>query len=505
MSKLATKHSNAEIITFSDFSGGLNLSKPSEFIENNEMSVADNLEFSPNTGTLKIRGGIVPVYTFPNPVTDIFPVAGADSMLVKSGMEIYKFTLDEVTLLGEVDGDLPGVYEFWGENKELLLAFGRHLHIYDGKTLKRITTQDAPEYVNTVTYSYGRVMVTQVREDSIRSSVDTIRYSGLGDPFKWTYDEAYDAVHVEVGYKDGCDMTAIAEMAGEILVFKCPPGQPEYGRVYRLQGASLDTWNVIPYATGLSAWNPNAIVNISNGLLFLTKEGLASLETVSEYGDFRQTWAGAKINPTILSKLTDQCRLWHIPSRGQVWLWDGESNEIWVYHVQMGGAWTKFIFHGPVRAVAYINKDTYLAIGNILYKMSDQHAKDQIEEIVTGSLDEEEVDPTVPILGKWRPKMLIRRNQILVKGMTAAYMSSIEVTGVMIVEGFRMPLPITTGGDIAALDTDIAVLDTDPLVVFQSSITRRRCNIRKWSITPEIQITNGMFNLFFVNLELAEV
>jgi hypothetical protein len=424
-------------------------------------------------------------------------------MLVRSGTDMYRFSNGAAAFVGGVDGDLPGVYEFWGEDKDLLMVFGGHVHIYDGKTVTRIQTEGAPENANTVFYREGRVMITEARSD-------TIRYSGVGDPFRWIEDTNMDSARVEVGYKDGCDMTAIAEMAGEILAFKCPPGQPEYGRIYRLQGAVLN-WTIIPYTEGISAWNPNAVANVNNNLLFITKEGLASLETVSEYGDFRQAWAGANINPALLTKLTSQCRLWHIPPKGQVWLWDGKGTEVWVYHSQMGGAWTKFIFHGPVTAAAHINDEAYVAIGNILYMMSDSYSKDQLEE----SLEELEPgeDPedaqseeyTVPIIGRWRSKTLIRRNQILVKGVTAGYISSIDASAVVKVEGFRMPLPITAQGDIAAMDTDIAALDPDPLVPFRSSIMRRRCNIRKWEITPEIEITNGAFNLSFMNLEMAEV
>jgi hypothetical protein len=544
MPKLATKHANAEIVTFSDFSGGLNLSKPAEFIENNQMRVADNLEFSANTGMLKIRGGIVPVHTFPYPVTDIFPIAGADSMLVRSGHQMFRFSNGTVVMVGEVDGDLPGVYEFWGDNKDLLMVFGGHLHIYDGKTITRIQTEGAPKNANTVAYRNGRVMVTQTHSD-------TIKYSGVGDPMRWTEDTDMDAASVEVGYKDGCDMTAVAEMAGEVLVFKCPEDQPEYGRIYRLQG-NVPDWTVIPYARGISAWNPNAVVNVNNSLLFITKEGLASLETVTEYGDFKQAWAGANINPMLWNRLTNRCRLWHIPPRSQVWLWDGNSSEVWVYHTQMGGAWTKFLFHGPVTAAAHINDETYVAIGDVLYKMSDSYARDQIEEagfgdemlggnpgMIVASYDGEISggDPYMTesmysgvlsgdnplssgsisggeapdeeymrsIIGKWRPKTLTRRNQILVKGVTAGYIASIDADATVKVEGFRMPLPMTAQGDIAILDTDISALDTDPLVPFQSSIMRRRCNIRKWEIMPEIEITNGSFNLSFVSLEMAEV
>ena len=98
---------------------------------------------------------------------------------------------------------------------------------------------------------------------------------------------------------------------------------------------------------------PQCVANVSTDLLFLTREGLGNLGTATEYGDFKLGWAGSKINPKLSPTLTENSRMWHLPQRGQIWVSDGASNDIWVYHYQIGkGAWTRFTFTGRVTSVA---------------------------------------------------------------------------------------------------------------------------------------------------------
>ena len=89
----------------------------------------------------------------------------------------------------------------------------------------------------------------------------------------------------------------------------------------------------------------------------------------------------------------------------------------------------------------------------------------------------------MPIKATWRPKTSIKRNQILVKGAFVGYQGTTDAK--LIVEGFEVPLP--QGG-------------ADNLLV-----ERRRCNVRRWDVTPEIAVQNGDFTLSFVGLDIAEV
>ena len=56
----ANKHGGAaERKFYPAFDGGLNLAAPAESIAPNELREAVNVEFSPATGSLRVRGGLV--------------------------------------------------------------------------------------------------------------------------------------------------------------------------------------------------------------------------------------------------------------------------------------------------------------------------------------------------------------------------------------------------------------------------------------------------------------
>jgi hypothetical protein len=297
---------------------------------------------------------------------------------------------------------------------------------------------------------------------------DTLRASGVGDLANWRQDTDMDSISVEVGYKDGCDMKAVIEFAGEMIAFKAPPGRPEWGRVYRLQGRYPD-WNVQLYSRGNSTWNARSAVSIPNDVLFLSKGGMMSLGTVTEYGDFKIGWAGSKVNAALAPTLTEGCRMWHLPSKGQAWVSDGAGNEVWVYHYQIQ-AWTKFAFGGRVKAVFDDGADTYVGMGDTLYAMSDATPC--------------ELPATL------RLRTDVKRGQSLIKGIIAGYGSGESTDAKLRLGGCELALPY--GGQIP---------DGAP----DTGITRVRCNIRGWQTTPEISVTGGPFSLASLGLEVAEV
>jgi hypothetical protein len=496
MPKLASKHFNEERLQFVDFSGGLNLSKPPESLEANEMQAARNFEFSSDTGLLRLRGGLEPVFHFEYPIRDIFPIAGGEAALVRAGDSLYRLLNGVAYLLGSVDGDLPGAFEYFGEEGNVAMVFGGRLYLYIHKTItmRRIDSIDSPTAANALFYRAGRLAVTEIGSDKVR-------YSGVGDPEMWVDDpdDAQSSKFVTVGYLDGCQMAAVGNMVGETLVFKCPPGQPDNGAIYRLQG-DFPNWTVIQYSRGASAWNSNALATVANNMLFLTRQGMSSMATAMEYGDFRLSWAGSKVNPKLGPMLTDKCRMWHIPIKGQVWVWDGQSKEIWVYHYQIGtGAWTAFSFPEVIGAAAAVDSNTYVGIGQDVYVLNDNATSDNLYD------DDPEADVRVPIDGLWSPKTITRANELLVKKIQCNYLSTVESKPQVNIEGFRLPLPLNGLGDIATEDDDVAQTDPDPLVPSRTSTVRVRCNIRKWDVTPRIEVSNGSFSLSSLAMNVAEV
>jgi hypothetical protein len=180
----------------------------------------------------------------------------------------------------------------------------------------------------------------------------------------------------------------------------------------------------------------------------------------------------------------------HLPNKNQVWVIDGKSGNVWCYHYAIGnGAWTNLRFHGTVSTVSAVQDKVYLGIGNTLYRVNDARPD----------------DPGVDIDALIRAKTLIKTNQVLLKGVMMKFDPSVTSKIHINVEGFDLSIASEYWGDIAYLDEDIAYFDGDVLVDPLVNTIRRRCNIRRWSFTPEIIVTNGQFSLSSFWLEVAEV
>jgi hypothetical protein len=488
MPKLANKHANAELVTFADFSGGLNLALPPESISNGELQEAVNLEFESDTGALKVRGGLAPVHEFDEPVTDIVNTADGSVLLVRAG-NVYQFNtaVYGITDLGAVDGDKPASAALWDE-KNVAVCFGGHIYLYEPTgALTQIDTEDAPAEAEILYVRGGRVCVAS-------AGSDTIRVSAVGDASNWIEDSEDDstAKRLDIGYKDGRDIRAIAATLGTILVFKCPEGQPERGRIYRLQGDFPD-WAVTPYSEGESAWNAQSVANVGNDIMFLTREGMANISSVTEYGDFKLGWAGAKVNPRMSARLTALCSLQNVPEKSQLWVMDGVSGDVWVYHYSIGeGAWTTFSFGEAVTAVGSSNGVTFVALGTKLYRMDD--------------LLEFDYGNGTHIDCRLKPKTIMRRNQVLLKQIMVRFDTNEDSEIHVRVENMRLIIKYDESGHEAFSDDEDAYTDNEPLVPppIQKAV-RRRCNIRRWAITPEVVVIVGAFSMTLMELEIAEV
>jgi hypothetical protein len=349
-----------------------------------------------------------------------------------------------------------------GDWRSVCYGDGRYVAVgWDGKAMAAQGWGALPSKIEQIFIRDGRVFLTE-------TGSDTLRASGVGDLANWREDTDMDSISVEVGYKDGCEMRAVVEFAGEMIAFKAPPGRPEWGRVYRLQGKYPD-WAIQLYSRGNSTWGPKSAVNIPNDVLFLSKGGMMSLGTVTEYGDFKIGWAGSKVNAALAPTLTEGCRMWHLPSKGQAWVSDGAGNDIWVYHYQLQ-AWTKFTFGGKVKAVFDDGAKTYIGMGDTLYAMGDDTP---CEEPAT-----------------LRLRASVKRGQSLVKGVIAGYKSGAGANATLRLGNYELALP--HGGQLP--DGDMG-----------TGIVRARCNIRDWQVTPEISVTGGAFALVSLGLEVAEV
>ena len=486
MPRLANRHANVEPVTFG-FGGGVNLTRPGEDIGFDEMQECINFEYEQKTGALRVRGGTERVFGFPSPVTDLIHTADGNIMLARAGDTIYRLRLNTLTMtdIGTVEGGKRASSELWGEDG-LVMAFGRRLYLYDGNTLSGpVESENAPDGVEIVFVNSGRVAVAG-------TGSDRLRFSGVGDAECWIEDTDDDSTSrfIEIGYKDGCGIRAVVPAMGDVLIFKCPEGLPELGRIYRLQGIPGE-WAVSEHARGTSAWNPNSAAVIGNDVVFLTREGAANLAAVTEYGDFKLQWAGAKVNPALAEILSPECALRNLAGMGQTWVLDG-SPGVWCCFYGVGNAWTALRFPAAVADVIAVGGEAYLAMGDGIYHMSAAY----------------KTDSGAPKGASLKTGTIMRRNQILLKRIILKFDSDAAAEVRLRIEGTAADylLKRARRERIAAIDEKIAFLDDEPLVFPDAAaVTRHRCNIRRWEITPEIVVTDGEFRASYFEIEVAEV
>ena len=490
MATRANKHATAEQQYYGEFSGGLNLSLPGEGIGKNEMQIADNFEYNTKTGALKLRDGIVLMETFAQDIQDIIPVAGADALLVRlADNNVHR--LDEYTLsgsLGTVLGSGKLSHTTWGDNSEVLMCAGGKLYHYNGTTLAVVS--ESPDRNDFCFTRAGRVGV-------VDSSSDTITYSGVGDIHNWqlediggdTWNDA-DAVSIEVGYKDGCDLVAVAPLASDLVVFKRPQDQPGLGRIYRVTG-NYPNWEVTQHSSGSSTWGHSTWATTTNDLIFIASEGIASLGTVTDYGDIKMQWAGAKVNPVLARELMSECRMWKMGGQAQLWVKTKPTGDIWVYSYGVGqGAWTKFKFPSPVIDACTTGTKRYIALANQVYRMDETFGTDNGQ----------------PFVGRVKMQSIRKIGMMVIKYCYVAFDSMADSEAELIIEGNRITLNFGGQlGDMVVSDTDVASEDDDYLLSSRSASVRTRMNIRVWDATAELKVTRGPFSLNAVGLEVAEV
>lgn len=494
MATKSNKHANAEVVYYSNFLGGINLAVPAESVGTNEMQTAKNFEYDPRTGALKLRAGLVLMGTLPATVKDMAPIAGVNALLIRcEDNKVYK--LAEYTLTGPysttIEGDGQLSYALWGDSNELILCAGSKLYHYKTSDDSLSVVKESPDVNDFCFTRFGRVV-------SVEMSSDRLRFSGVGDVTNWIFESsddhewsAVDALWIDVGYKDGCDLVACAPLMEDLVVFKRPAGQPGQGKIYRLVGSYPD-WAVKDYSSGSSAWNHRSTATTTNDLLFITAEGVASLGTVSDYGDLKIGWAGAKVNPQVAAELSKDCKLWKMPGKSQVWLSPKPSPRIYVYSYGVGerGAWTTFEFPSTIGDACECGGYRYVAVGAQIFRMDDMFGTDNGNSFN----------------GELKMQAIRKQGMIVVKELYIAYNSMASSEANFIINGVKVPLPL--GGqlhDIASLDEDIAALDDDELVTSVSATVRQRVNIRVWDATAEVTVVRGPFGLNAVGVGYAEV
>ena len=520
----SNKHGEAaERKFYPAFDGGLNLAAPAESIAPNELREAVNVEFSPSTGALRVRGGLVWTGGLGSQVLDAVPVPGTRGFLVKTkdGLKFFRWHCTW-PVNGTLSGDGPLSAAAWGDHG-LLVASGGKLQLMDirlsaGITLR--TLENSPEGCRQVFVREGRAVVVTTNDDD--DNVDTLRFSAVGDCESWENDPNDDSSgqFLEVGYKDGMDIDAVVPLSRDLILFKSPLGEPEKGTIWRLTG-EFPEWQLLEVAHNVGTFSQWSVRAVGNDVFFLTPSGLASLSTVTNYGDVQTAWPDRKVSLALTAKLNETARLWTVPMKEQLWVLPREgAKEVWVFDYARG-IWTTFEFQQTLVSALGQDGKLYAFVGSELYHIHDGYEQDDVRELIyiwnppsniIPACDDDRplfpLDKPVEIKGRMKLGTLLKAGQTLVKGVFATFSATPGSEAKMKVGGFVMPLR-AGGAPVYIWDTpsdEIAACKDERPLFPGGGVLRatRRCLVRDWTIAPEVEAGGG-FALDTAGLELVEV
>ena len=494
-------HKNTQRIFYPSFNGGLNLSVPPESLEKNELKVAENVEFSPSTGAMTVRGGMVWSGRFDSEIDCVVPVSGRRGFLVRrKGTRIVQFFQWE--FIRSVSGTLTGDGELsivpWGS--EWLVASGGKLQRFnDEYGPQLITISGSPSECRSVFVRSGRVGVVS-REDGD----DVLRFSGVGDCEQWKEDDGHidnPAIFIDVGYKDGMQINSVVPLSKDLIVFKSPENEIDKGTIFRLTG-DYPEWAVVEAAHNTGTFNRKSVQTVANDVYYITVSGIASLSSVSSYGDIKAQWPDRKVSPALTPLLSDTAELWNIPVKQQLWILPEKgTKEIWILDYSRG-IWTTFKFPKEIIHATGVDNALYVFTNRDIYRVEDGFSVDNIRND-NGTFSKSAIE------AKMRMGTLLAGKQLLVKGVFASFGLLPGCEAELWIGKFCMKF--TGGGDIdyiydAPNDTQKIYDDYDPLYPTGGTLTsRRQCIVRDWAITPEVIITGGCCSLSTMGLDTVEV
>lgn len=494
MSPVSNLHSNSQRIFYPAFDGGLNLAVPGESLAKNELKEALNIEFSSINGAMKVRGGLVWSGRFDEEIDFVVPVKGRKGFLARQAgtRKLYYFKWNNIwPVQGELTGDGDLSIAAWGDY-DFIIASGGKLQRFSDEVIPKIETlESSPDECRLVFVRNGRVGVV--------NGDDTITFSYVGDCEQWDNDPDDESTgqFIEIGYKDGMNINAVVPLSRDLIIFKSPKDELDKGIIWRLSG-DFPEWVALEVAHNTGTFSQRTVQSVGNDVFYISPSGLASLSSVTAYGEVKSSWPDRKVSNALIRSLCDTSQLWDIPVKQQLWILpDNHNCDIWVLDYTRG-IWTKFSFpKSPIFATG-VGVEEFLFMGRDIYELNDGYAQDEIKD-----------EGKLTISAHMKLGTLLTSRQILVKGAYASFEIQPQCRAELWLGKFCMPFSYGGTPDYifdAPNDEQFASEDDDPLLPAGGTLTsRRQCIVRDWSITPEIKIYGGGCSVSTLGLEIAEV
>jgi len=392
-----------------------------------------------------------------------------DCILVSTGIALYKIDSD----FNRINiGALTGTYEpiFCNYDNKILIASGGQIQSFDGTTLATLEGSPLTHHVSTC---FGRVRAYNILSD-------VINYSAIGDPDGWVNAPAdiSSSQFVQIGYKDAGFITSTMMLSTDLIVLKSS------GTPYRVIGEDdFSTIRVVAAAEKVYAANYYSGLTVGNRCFFIGKEGFESFSTVTAYGAVKvdEPSPGQFVNTRLALDSDDSARLWHVPTRKQIWVKVRNDKFIYMYHYNLvangvAGSWTRRNFTNQINDVFTKGKDVFIIFDGMV-----------------GLLDETiDLDDDVPIISK----MITKRKTPVQKKYVIGYLkyksqNLIAGNAVLDVSTKQYSHTLTTGDSPVYGDDTPVFGDDSPIYGEEYTTIRKNLNKRCDYLEGKIIVNRG--------------
>lgn len=362
--RLASKHSNQQLLELTDFTGGLNTSTTEEQIAANQLAESVNFEIQSITGLLKTVNGTKQLYRAEstrdyNFVSIAYDVLNNHIVLFADNGSVFSANrndLSQFRLIGRLSGRLTPITVVWESG--LLVASGGKLQYIIGYQMQTISS--SPSKCNGVFVRSGRVIVFDE---------ENITYSGVGDETNWEQDsnDSSDSIWVEAGYKVGGNLIGLVNLSSDVVMIK------DNGKILKLSGEYPD-WAITPVASNVACSGRLAFCNMVNNVFILGDSSIRVIETTQDYGDMKAASISDNVEREI-RELSADVKVRYITDINQIWLID-DTDTVLFYDAKLN-AFFKRRFNAKVVDVISIHSTVYVLKENGLDYLDEESYSDE--------------------------------------------------------------------------------------------------------------------------------
>lgn len=422
---IGRKHNDEWEGILTDFSGGVDRSRPPFLIDAQFAYDMTNFYYDPATGYPTTRPGLKKHSSAaaPNAINGVYElVIGGVSTTVISCEDGKLYKLDGA-LAPALIGTLSGTERpmFGTLNGKLVVASGSVLQTSDGATLSNTTSPDCKILMDSIQKSSARVAVA-----GNATTPDRVNRGGTNDPTDWNFagTEA-NAKYLEAGYKDGLEISGLCTFQNETFIHKRTPNKGQRRILRANLSADSSAWYCYEFSRSRAALSPHLLCEVGD-VFFLDLEGPQRLTMVENQGSvpWKVIPYGTRVSGEISKFIATDGFMWYDPVFRIIMIKPTKNSEQFYCVDPAAERWTYFRFAPNILCGAYVG-------GKMLFGAADGY----VYEYDLTSATDDGAAYTKTIETKWFDlntsfRNLLKDKYLNVIGVTAGSLSmGIKVAG----------------------------------------------------------------------------